>query len=348
MFVCLSSGASPRYRQDILRALAMPKASELSFRYQTKWVAPQILEQIAAGKLSNLPTLIAYIDQTNATQAPVLIPCRFGTVNEAAVYGTTVSLVITLNEFAIAGDLPAFNQEMLTRSAGTLPAWQPDGKLRGHYWLETSPAPVTVLRTEKLADWEKVVAQLAERQEFKDENSFYTFQGICIPESRALLPTKQGRYEFDPGREYEIRIYHYYPKNAPLSARLTFTSTSPWLVFTTNPVLALDSRYDLKRVRVKAGKPSTKESAVLSVLRGVSEASAPSLEFDLLILIRAIFWRTLAYGIVLGALLAGPQIVAAFSNPALTRPTACFVSAISGVLGLLAGILAAFGLKKSP
>jgi len=39
MFVCLSSGSSARYREDILRALAMPVGSRLQFRYDQKWVA---------------------------------------------------------------------------------------------------------------------------------------------------------------------------------------------------------------------------------------------------------------------------------------------------------------------
>jgi hypothetical protein len=326
----------------------MPRAANLSFRYQTKWVAPQILERISSGNLSDSPTLIAYVDQTKPNESPVLIPCRFGAVTEACVFGTTVSLVISLAEFAITDDLAAFNKEMLTRSAGTLPAWQSDGTLRGHYWLEANPEPVIVRRTEKLVDWEKIVGQLVERQEFSEETCFYTFQGIRSPESQATLTTKQGRYEFGPGREYELRIYHYYPKSAPLSARITLATPSPWLAFTTNPVLVLDSRYDLKRVRVKAGKPSAKEHAVLSVLRDVPGSEAPNLEFDVLILVRANFWRTIGYGIVLGILLAGPQIVAAFSNPALPRKNACFIAAASGVLGLLAGIFAAFGLKKSP
>jgi hypothetical protein len=41
MFLCLSSGTRARYRQDVLRALAMPLGTELQFRYDLKWIAPK-------------------------------------------------------------------------------------------------------------------------------------------------------------------------------------------------------------------------------------------------------------------------------------------------------------------
>ena len=39
MLLCLSSAAMPRYKQDILRALAMPAGARLQFRYNLRWVA---------------------------------------------------------------------------------------------------------------------------------------------------------------------------------------------------------------------------------------------------------------------------------------------------------------------
>jgi len=166
-------------------------------------------------------------------------------------------------------------------------------------------------------------------------------------ESNKAVQLKEGRYELASGTEYELRIYHYSPGGGPLNTRLTLATSSPWLMFTTNPLLVLDSRYDLKRVRIKTGKPSSKEPAILSVLRSESGTETPELQFDLQVAVRSNFAWTLLYGVVLGVLLGGPQIVAAFSNPALPRTNAYFISVMSGVSGLFAGIFAAFGLKKS-
>ncbi len=135
MFVCLSSGASPRYRQDILRALAMPKGTRLQFRYDLRWVAPAILDRLSAGSGNGTQCLIAYIDQQDKTKIPELVPCRLAKLSDAQTLGTTVSLGLVLDNLAYAEDLGTFNNEVKTASAGTLPAWQPDGKIRGSYWL---------------------------------------------------------------------------------------------------------------------------------------------------------------------------------------------------------------------
>ena len=347
MYVCLSSGASPRYRQDILRALAMPHGASLQFRYQSKWIGPQILEKIANGTITNSPALIAYIDQSVPGQTPELIPCRLASISEASSHGTTVSLLLDLKEIALASDLAAFNKEMQTLSAGRLPTWQ-SGKLTGLYWLEVLPSPSTISPSENISDWEKIVTQLVAHNEFGNESGIYAVLGISPLESDKTVQSKKGRYELAPSTEYELSIYHYYPKSGPVEVRLTLATSSPWLTFTTNPRLMLDSRYDLKRVRIKTGNPSSKEPAVLTILRGVTGSDTSELEFDLLLTVRSNFWRTLGYGFILGVLLGGPQIVAAFSNPALPKGSVYLISVLSGVVGLATGIFAAFGLKRSP
>ncbi len=346
MFICLSSGASPRYRQDVLRAMAMPKGSRLQFRYDSKWIAPAIRDRISAGGVESTPSLIVYIDQHDNTKVPELIPCRFATLIDAVSHGTTVSLVLALEEFAYAENLPAFNNEMGTASAGILPTWQPDGKIAGAYWLEIGQAPRTVVKSLKLSEWEKIVAQIAGHPDFANENCFYTMEAIIPVGLETMVSPQDNVYELAPSREYELRIYHFHPATVPVGARLRLDTSSRWLTFTTNPLLIMDSRYDLKRVRLKTGAPSTRETAVLTILRNGANGNA-NLEFDLPLEVRGTFWTTLGYGILLGALLAGPQIVAALSNPNLPAQNVAVISIVSGVLGLGAGILAAFGLKKS-
>lgn len=165
--------------------------------------------------------------------------------------------------------------------------------------------------------------------------------------SGAVVSINNGHYEFAPGHEYELRLYHYSPKSIALRTCLTITSTSPWLSFTTNPALSLDSRYDLKRTRFVTLKPPNQSQAVISVSRDPGGSQLPYLDFDLPVLVRGVFWRTLIYGIVFGALLAGPQIVAALSNPSLPASNIVSVCVLSALLGLAAGITAAFGLRTS-
>jgi hypothetical protein len=350
MFLCLSSGASPRYREDVLRALAQPWGSILQFRYLRRYLAPGILEKAKAADKKKPQALIAYIDLSDTNRVPEIIPCRFALISEITIVGTAVTLQLELQEFAVAADLSKFNDELKEKSVGTLPLWQADGdkkRAKGDYWLEVPAEPASTVRSVKLEDWEMIVTQLAARDDFKEEGSFYTVVGINEIPSRSAVLANNGRYEFKPGHEYELSLYHFYPKEVPLRAGVTLTTTSQWLAFITNPVLQLDSRYDLKHGRFKAGKPTNKADAWISVMRNAGKDQLPYVDFDLLCLVRGVFWRTLGYGIILGLFLAGPQIIAALSNPSLPASNVVLVCAASGILGLAAGILAAFGLKKS-
>jgi hypothetical protein len=347
MFLCLSSGSSPRYREDVLRALSMPWGSVLQFRYDKKWIAPGALssQEITEGRKP--AALIAYIDQSDPAKTPEIVPCRFASIVEATEHGTTASLQLELSEFAYAEDLTKFNVELQAASAGALPAWQVDKKLKGHYWLEVSVESKNCVRSVNLTAWERIVCQLGTREEFKAEGCFYTVVGITDVSSREAVSINDHRYEFAPGHEYELQMYHYSPKSVPVRTGLTITSTSPWLSFTTNPVLSMDSRYDLKRIRFLTLKPPNRSQAVISVTRNPEDDGLPYLDFDLPVLVRGIFWRTLIYGIVFGTLLAGPQIVAALSNPSLPASNIVSVCFASALLGLAAGITAAFGLRTS-
>jgi hypothetical protein len=337
-FVRCTSTLSPGYPESAFDALRHDLAVPL----------PQgVLQEPGFSGEQESDTLIAYIDQSDPNKTPELIPCRFASIKQSTVHGTTVSLLLELREFAFAEDLAKFNTDVRMASGGTLPAWQSDGGLKGYYWLEINTAAATSIRSKKLEDWEKIVTQLVPHPELKDESCFYTVEGIFRVTSPTALLVKEGRYELSAGSEYELRVYHYYPKNPPHTTRLTFTTTTQWITFTTNPVLDVDSRYDLKRARFRTGKPANREPAIVSVLRGVG-SETPNLDFDLLFLIRGVFWQTIGYGVILGLLLAGPQVVAALSNASLPANNVVLICATSGVIGLATGLFAAFGLKRSP
>lgn len=100
MFICLSSGARPRYRQDIIRAIAMPRGSRLQFRYRLELVAERVKQRIKDRTYKNTKALIAYLDQQDRTKVPELIPCRFGRIVHAQIHGSTTSLVFVLSRNA--------------------------------------------------------------------------------------------------------------------------------------------------------------------------------------------------------------------------------------------------------
>ncbi len=86
----------------------------------------------------------------------------------------------------------------------------------------------------------------------------------------------------------------------------------------------------MKRVRFKAGRPSTKEHVWISAMRSAKEGQVPYLDFDLSLLVGGTFWRTLMYGDGLGCLLAGPQIITVLSNPNFTQSRVVCLCIIGG------------------
>lgn len=219
MFICLSSGASPRYRQDILRAIAMPKGARLQFRYDSKWIEQPVKDLLDTNQVRNSPALIAYIDQHDKNRHPGLIPCRFAKLVDALSHGSTVSLTLALEDFAYAEDLAAFNRAMRSAS-NTLPTWGPNGTITGSYWFDIAQQPQGLGHSTTLATWESTVAQIADRPDFDAESCFYVVDGLYPVGCDSSLSHESGVFELAGGVEYEIRIYHFHPKKTPEQIRL--------------------------------------------------------------------------------------------------------------------------------
>jgi hypothetical protein len=134
--------------------------------------------------------------------------------------------------------------------------------------------------------------------------------------------------------------------DVPPGTALSFTSASDWLKFTTNTSIAFDSRYDLKRVRLRVGYPSTQEFAVITITCSKPSTGDSGFQFDLPIQISGTFWRTLGFGAAIGVLLAAQQIFAVWNNPNLPPKNAVVSTIASLIIGLVTGVLATFGLRK--
>src|SRR5882724_553714 len=356
MFVCLSAGKSARYREDIIRALAMPRSSRLQFRYDQNLVAPIIRGHLSSGVPQGQKVLIAYIDQEDKSKVPEIVPCRFATLYEVVPHGSTVSLELILGECAYAEDLGRFDREISAESGNTLPRYQPDGSIKGAYWLELSKDLTTVSSTTSLADWERIVSQLASHPQFEDEKCFYTVTtlqkvgeegGQQKVGEEGGVKVKGRMYALASDTEYDIRIYHFHPNKTPSKVRLTLTVTPTLATVVAGGSLIVDSRYDLKRTRLITARLSTAQRGSIIITRvDESTGGASTLDFDLWIEVAGTFWSTALKGVLAGILLAAPQIIAALQNPTILAPNRTTIIIAAGVFGLLAGVFSAFALKK--
>src|SRR4051794_24776550 len=107
MFVCLSSGSTPRYREDILRSLAMPVGTILQFRYERRYLTQAVSTAVEDGRAESQTALVVYVDQNNPAVPPSYVPCRFAEVRRVTSHGTTLSLELALGHFGFADNLLA-------------------------------------------------------------------------------------------------------------------------------------------------------------------------------------------------------------------------------------------------
>ena len=158
----------------------------------------------------------------------------------------------------------------------------------------------------------------------------------------------QGRmYGLEPNTEYEIRIYHFHPKKTPSNVTLSINAPPNLATIVSGSSLIVDSRYDLKRTRLKTARLTTAERGSIVVIRHDASGAQPrSLDFDLAIEVGGTFWGTVLKGVLAGVLLASPQIIAALQNPNIPSENRQTIIIASGVFGLLTGVFAAFALKK--
>jgi hypothetical protein len=348
MFVCLSSGYRPRYRRDIARSLALPAGTALQFRYGQEWILPAITarlgERKARKKLRGTPVLIAYADQADESKEIDVVPCRYATLVDAAVLGRTVSLQLQTNNFAHAPDLAAFNDELRSR-APTLARRSGTG-IEGHYWVELNEL-ADVQSSGEIGFWEATVSQIAARRDFATERFFYVVDGIADVAKDEVLRARKNTFNVRPGRDYDLRLYHYHPTEGDPDAEVGLTAMGAPVAFTMTPEALLDSRYDLKRIRFRTGSPVPAQRGVLTLRRRRLGSDAWEWDFDIGVRVRAAVLRQLFFGLVVAAFLAVTPIVAAYSNPKLSSREQLIIAVVGGASSLLAGITAAFGLRRS-
>jgi hypothetical protein len=349
MFVCLSSGSRPRYRRDIARALALPAETWIQFRYAREWIAPGIIGRLdgrrSRKKLRGASSLIAYIDQADPGREWDIIPCRFASLVDAVPLGRTVSLQLSVKEFAFAADLDQLN-ETLRASLGELLPRQTEAGIEGCYWFDLDE-PSGLARSIDLASWENIIEQIAARSDFGNDRFFYAVDGLADVSTDKVLRARKNVFKLRPARDYDLRLYHFHPSEGDPDSLVSVTASGAPVSFSMTPELLLDSRYDLKRIRFRTGSPVPGERGVLTLRRRRRSEAEWEWEFDVPLAVRGAFARQLGFGLLIAVFLAVTPIIAAYSNPNLSDRNQRIIAVVAAISSLLAGISAAFGLRRS-
>lgn len=351
MLLCLSSGAKPRYRQDILRALALPQGAVLRFRYDAGYVAESLKEPLAQNKLADQAVCLAYLDSSEQGKEPEIVPCRVAKLTSSKPVGEFFILELEVGDFSIAKDIGEFNRQVRTL-AGSLPAWR-DGKLVGKFCEKLSSPPSSVVSSSGVGEWQGLCRTLADHNDFKAEPFFYRVEGLFPAGSNESLPLKQATWEVEAGRLYDLRVVHYsgrgvdggVSKDEP--SWVTVESDEKAISFVSNRLLAVDSRYDEKSFRLRTATTNLPLDTRLTLNRRTGQStSSESLiwDFDLQVHIEPRWWTMAWQGLVVGAGLSFQGLVITWNSPNIQNKP--LVSTFVVLAAIFTGLAASFGLRK--
>lgn len=353
MLLCISSAAMPRYKQDILRALAMPVGARLQFRYNLRWVAQALHDRTKSDSLKGLEACIAYIDQSLSEKPPDIAPIRAATILSTEVQGDFCVVEFELAGFAFAKDLPAFNKQLRTLS-GNLPNWI-DGSVKGHYLEEIDRKTLALEMNADTGQWQGICKALVAYPDFQAQKLFYRLERVYRVATGRPAECKDGVLRLCAGDLYDLQLLHYSPKKLAFQEPLKNDGLN-WLVtdadekvltFVSTRALAIDSDYDVKAVRVRAATTTVPLDARVSFSRrpeGATKAEDGTWDFDLQARVTPRWWTLTWQGLVGGALVAAQGLLLTFNNKNIENQAT--VAILVGVVGLATGLFASFGLRK--
>lgn len=350
-FICFSSGAQRRYRDDIVRAMAMPAGCEITFRYRLKYLAHSVQEHLKASRIGkDDQVLICYLDQSDRAKPVDFIPIRFAALIEAPVIGDFVVLRMQVGKFAFAADIAAFNQEIQSRSA-EVPKWPDSGDspyAAGAFWVEVNDYPKSVVESTAISDWQVTVGHLLKRADFATSGPFYQVIRLQDLKSKTAVEMQGAQYDLQPGRDYELIIDHFLPSQAPGAFQLETALSGGAVTFITGSTMQIDSPYDRHWLRFRTQEPLKNERAVMTVKKKAS-GEDPAVQFDLPISIQGRIWKTVLIGLAVGLLLAVPQITTVWVNPAFAPRGLPWLIGLAGFIAIFnfaVGIAAALNFRK--
>jgi len=357
MDICLSSGSTPQYKRDILRAIESPAGAWLQFRYRKTWLSADVQRAVLSRPFLPRPAIIAYVDQTNSSKQPEFVPLRSALITDVASHGTTVSLQLELGDFVFdAAHTAEFNSFL--QSFPDSPHWI-DGKTKGLYWLASDGCP-KLPRVEDLTAFEQIIDNVGNRSDFATESLFVYLRQICDLDRHRRVTASRGEFALKPNGVYDIHVYQFHPRDMG-KGMLEFASGTPHIAFRSNERLEFTSRYDFRRLSFTVGSPllslaylfSFPEERRVRTPRGtisVSRVSTQGIDarqqkdwdLDLRFQIEPDSETTIMTGVFAGILIAVPSAITLASTGKWNWPAAVVIFGAS----VLAGIFAVIGIKK--
>jgi hypothetical protein len=348
----LSSGKWPRYRDDIIRALALPIGGGLQFRYRKKHVPTDAFEAMSKNAFRGAEALVAYLDASNQQPPPQIVPCRFARILETEVVGEFCVIRFEVSAFAsVTQDVDLRERVCKVLPQGTTLPVRRNGQLEGHFLLICENRPNECKGTREPQAWQEIVATLGDRQDFRTCPFFYYLRAVTEEGGRRELVVKEGKYVLRPGRMHRAEVVHYAPEKAEpetdgVLGALDVRVEGPGVQGVTSQTFRIDSPYDVKEVHFRTVGEHQKQYGLLIFHRVVpsqgGNQESKHHDFELVLEVKGLWARQLVVGVLIALFLAAPK----FADLVGQGPwVTALVSVLSAVV--TAGLVV-FGLRKVP
>jgi hypothetical protein len=268
--LCLSSGATPQYRLDDLRVLALPSGTDIQFRYGVELISQGIQAALSENLLVGFSVLLAHVDTTPDGCQPgqfcPITPCRYATLQQSTQVGGFYTLRFRLEEFAPVTDSVRFPKSLPSER----PCRSAAGVLEGCWCLEVTSVEEGCKRAKTPEAWQQIVTELWRRKDFQNEPFFFTVTGIYSRDEQTPERPVDGQYHFKSDKDYEISILHFHPEGdahrMPNSAGvLNINVGTSHLEAVTSSKLPIDSPYDLKSFHFRASQTMVTQPAAIVI-----------------------------------------------------------------------------------
>jgi hypothetical protein len=359
--LCVGSGLARRYKQNTLQILALPRGAHIQFRYDEPIIQDGLRKSLRSDELRGARVLLGYVDCTPAGHGSdgycCVVPCRYGMLVRSKAIADNYALEFELLDFAAATDLNALQRNLPPGR----PHWEGTSgneSLVGQWCLRLPPEFQDCTPSRDLEVWKRTVKELSEHQDFSGQVCFFNvlglFRHVDGDTMRDAMRIVDGACNLSPNHYYELQLYHWDPSADSHSGQGDVFSVNvqvkePWLEIRTNPILTIDSPYDINVVLMKTRSTTQTEYGLLQVGEKSDHTLVTRLplELDLPVRLKGSNLKTVLYGLLIGTLLLAQQhVLSPINNQATHQPVILQVIAVA--LAYVTGLFVAYAIPKPP
>lgn len=332
MLLLLSSNASRRYSDDIVRALAHPRGTDFQFRYGLEFFDPSLLLRAKTNRLAGLKAVVVFLNTNASARSVSMVLCRAVTIRRSELIGTSCILTLTAGDYLEHLDDAAIRARLNSQERALLPVWGTNTDYPiGKFVIDVTAAidsSQAAARNNEMEAFEATAMALSSYSCFDADTkiAFYAVREVLTEDDwrpgpwhrgRRRATYANGRYELQSGYRYDLETYIYSPSGGKTDkgvTKLSVDSDEKAVRFTSAKELPLDSRYDLNRFSFTTDEQINAISAALRVSLSVPHAldsDKRELRCDIVVETRfAGWWPRICARIILIAIgTASPAII---------------------------------------